>query len=152
MFGNIGGVRSKLGENAAGLPGTYKLGAWYNSLNFGDHRDNASGLSLADPANVAPAHALRNNFSVYAVTDQLVWKKLGTTDGAIGVFAWVMVAPPDRNLVDDFVQGGIRCKVPFAGRENDMVGLAASWAHISRNASRLDKDTIAFTGQALPVR
>ena len=145
-------MRSNQGENAAGLPGTYKLGAWYNSLNFADQRHSVSGLSLADPANVALAHARRNNFSVYAVADQLVWKKPGTTDGGIGVFARVMVAPPDRNLVDGFVQGGITYKSPFAGRENDTVGLAASWAHISRNVSRLDKDTIAFTGQALPVR
>jgi len=111
------------GDNAPGLPGIYKLGAWYNSLTFGDERHSASGLSLADPANVAPAHARR-----------------------------VMVAPPDRNLVDAFVQGGITYKAPFAERGNDTVGLAASWAHISRNASRLDKDTIAFTGQAMPVR
>ena len=61
---------------------------------------------------------------MYAVADQLVWKKPGTTDGGIGVFARVMVAPPDRNLVDGFVQGGIISSASFARRENDTVGLA----------------------------
>jgi len=140
------------GENAPGLPGTYKLGVWYNSLAFGDQRVSFTGQSLADPANVAAARSRRNNYSVYAVADQLVWKKPGTTDGGVAVFARAMGAPPDRNLVDVFVQGGVTYKAPFAGRENDTVGIAASWAHIGRNASRFDIDTIAFTGQVIPVR
>ncbi len=140
------------GDNAPGLPGTYKLGVWYNSLAFPDQRVSFTGQSLADPANVATARSRRNNYSVYAVADQLVWKKPGTTDGGVAVFARVMGAPPDRNLVDVFVQGGVTYKAPFAGRENDTVGIAASWAHIGRNASKLDADTIAFTGQVIPVR
>jgi len=140
------------GDNASGLPGTYKLGVWYNSLAFSDLRVSSAGLSLANPANTAPARSRRNNYSVYAVADQLIFKKPGTTDGGVGVFARVMGAPPDRNLVDVFIQGGVTYKAPFAGRENDTVGIAASWAHIGRNASKLDTDRIAFTGQAIPVR
>ena len=139
-------------DNAPGLSGTYKLGVWYNSLVFGDQRFSASGLSLANPANVAPARARRNNFSVYAVVDQLVWKEPGRADGGVGVFTRAMVAPPDRNLIDAFVQGGITYKAPFDGRDNDTVGFAASWTHISRKASRLDADTVAYTGQTILVR
>ncbi len=140
------------GDNASGLPGTYKLGAWYNSLPFADQRVSFTGQSLADPANTAAARARRNNYSVYAVADQLVWKNPGATDGGVAVFARAMGAPPDRNLVDVFVQGGITYKAPFAGRENDTVGLAVSWAHISQNVAKLDTDTIAFTGKVMPVR
>jgi len=140
------------GENAPGLAGTYKLGVWYNSLAFSDLRFSYTGQSLANPANTAAARSRRNNYSVYAVADQLVWKKPGTTDGGVAVFARVMGAPPDRNLVDVFVQGGVTYKAPFAGRENDTVGIAASWAHIGRNASKFDTDTIAFSGQVIPVR
>lgn len=140
------------GDNASGLPGTYKLGGWYNSLSFSDLRVSSTGQSLADPANTASARNRRNNYSIYAVADQLVWKKPGTKDGGVGVFARVMGAPPDRNLVDLFVQGGVTYKAPFAGRENDTVGIAASWAHIGRNASKLDTNTIGFTGQVIPVR
>jgi len=140
------------GENAPGLPGTYKLGVWYNSLAFSDLRFSYTGQSLANPANTAAARSRRHNYSIYAVADQLVWKKPGTTDGGIALFARAMGAPPDRNLVDMFVQGGVTYKAPFAGRENDTVGLAASWAHIGRNASKLDTDTIEFTGQVIPVR
>ncbi|GAC1343023.1 MAG: carbohydrate porin [Acetobacteraceae bacterium] len=134
------------GDTAPGLAGTYKLGAWYDSQPFADQHLSATGLSLASPANTAPARSRRNNYSVYAVADQLVWKKPGTTDGGVAVFARVMGAPADRNLVDVFAQGGVTYKAPFVGRENDTVGVAASWAHIGRNAAKLDADAIAYSG------
>ena len=57
----IGEVQSSIngGAGVAGLPGTYKLGAWYNSNQFADQRYANDGLSLADPARYrgpAPAH------------------------------------------------------------------------------------------------
>ena len=38
------------GDHAVGLPGTYKIGAWYNSNAFADQRLDIDGLSLSDPA------------------------------------------------------------------------------------------------------
>ena len=38
-----------------GLPGTYKLGAWFDTAKFPDQRFDTMGLSLADPAKYAPA-------------------------------------------------------------------------------------------------
>ena len=150
----IGEVEYSLnsGDKAPGLPGTYKLGAWYNSLPFADQRYSFTGAPLGDPANAAAPRSLRNNYSVYAVMDQLVWKKPGTPDGGVAVFARAMGAPPDRNLVDVFVQGGVTYKAPFPGRENDTVGVAASWAHVSQRAAKFDSDAAAFTGQPIPVR
>jgi porin len=139
-------------DNAAGLPGTYKIGVWYNSLAFADQLFSYTGQSLADPSNMAAALRHRNDYSGYAVVDQMVWKRPGTKDGGIGVFARVMGAPPDRNLVDVFVQGGVTYKAPFAARVNDTVGFAVSWAHISPDATKLSADLVAFTGQAGPIR
>ena len=143
---------SNQGDNATGLPGTYKIGVWYNSLPFADQRFSYTGLSLADPSNGAAALHHRNDYSVYAVVDQLVWKRPDTKDGGVGVFARAMGAPPDRNLVDVFVQGGVTYKAPFAARESDTVGFAVSWAHISPDATKLSSDLVAFTGQASPIR
>ena len=140
------------GDKAPGLPGTYKLGFWYDTLPFADQRFSSSGLSLANPANTAPARTVRNDYSLYAVMDQLLWKKPGTADGGVAMFIRAMGAPPDRNLVDLFVQGGVSFKAPFAGRENDTVGAAVSWAHIGYDAAKLNSDQAAFTGQPIPVR
>ena len=74
------------GENATGLPGTYKAGVWYNSQNFADQRRNATGASLADPAGTASiGRNRRGNYSLYAQGDQLVFRKPGTKDQGIGV-------------------------------------------------------------------
>ena len=150
----IGEIQYSLnsGDNAPGLAGTYKLGAWYNTQPFADQRFGRTGLSLADPANTADPRTRRGDYSVYAVADQLVWKKPGTPDGGVGVFARAMAAPPDRNLVDAFVQGGVTYKAPFAGRDNDTVGAAVSWVHVSQRVAKLDSDRVAFSGQAGPVR
>ena len=141
------------GEAAQGLPGTYKLGAWYNSQSFPDQRRDALGQSLADPALVNPTgRSRRGNYSVYAVADQLVWRKEGAKDGGIGVFARAMGSPGDRNLLNVYLEGGVTYKGPFEGRDNDTVGLAVGYARFSDTASKLDSDTAAFTGTIIPVR
>ena len=139
-------------DNAPGLAGVFKLGGWYDTLPFADQRVSYTGQSLANPANRAAALTRRNDYSIYAVADQFVWKKPGTPDGGVAVFARVMQAPPDRNLVDVFAQGGVTYKAPFEGRENDTAGIAVSWAHIGRNAAKLNSDAAAFAGRTLPVR
>lgn len=108
------------GEGAPGLPGTYKVGAWYNSNAF------ASPFS-------ADVRAARGNWSVYAVADQLVWRPAGARDGGIGVFVRAMGAPGDRNQVNVFVDAGATYKGVF-GRDNDTVGLGVGWARISGTA------------------
>ena len=140
------------GEHAPGLPGIYKVGVWYDSQPFADQRFSATGQSLADPANTAGARPRRNDYSAYAVADQLLWKRPGTTDGGVAVFARAMGAPADRNVVDWFVQGGVTYKAPFLARPNDTVGFAVSWGHVGQNAAKFDSDTLAFTGRAIPVR
>ncbi len=140
------------GEHATGLPGTYKLGAWYNSQNFPDQRFRSNHLSLADPFTTAAVRFRRNDYSVYAVADQTVWREAGVKDGGVGVFARVMGAPSDRNLIDVYAQGGVDYKGPFAGRGNDTVGLALSYAHISDRTTRLDRDRAAFADLPLPIR
>ena len=140
------------GDGATGLPGTYKLGAWYNSQNFPDQRFRSDRLSLADPFSTAAVRFRRNDYSVYAVADQTVWREAGVKDGGIGVFARVMGALSDRNLIDMYAQGGVDYKGPFAGRDNDSVGLAVSYAHISDRTSQLDRDRAAFSALLLPIR
>lgn len=139
-------------DNAPGLAGTYKIGGWYNSLSFADQRFSYTGQSLGNPSNTMAALLHHGDYSVYAVADQFVWKKPGTKDGGVGVFARIMAAPPDRNLIDSFVQAGISYRAPFTGRDNDTIGLATSWAHISSKAAKLDSDRAKFAGQPIPIR
>ncbi|WP_425605753.1 carbohydrate porin [Paraburkholderia translucens] len=121
----------------AGLPGTYKLGFWYNSNHFADQGFDTSGLSLANPASNGVPTSHRGNYSIYAVADQMVWRPEPDSPRSLGVFARIMGAPGDRNLVDLSVNAGVTLKAPFKGRDNDAVGLALGYAKIGAHAQDL---------------
>ena len=143
-------------ESASGLPGTYKFGAWYNSNTFADQRRSQLGTSLvAFGSNVgalAPqARLRRGNWSVYAVADQLIWRRGDTKDQGIGVFARLMGAPGDRNLINFYAEGGFTYKGAVPSRPSDTAGIAVAYARISDTASKLDSDTASQDG-VTPIR
>ncbi len=140
------------GEDAAGLPGVYKFGAWYNSQNFADQRRNANGQSITPLTLDAIGRNRRGNYSLYAVADQLVWRPAGQKDGGIGVFVRAMGVPGDRNLVNVYVDGGATWKGLIPGRDSDTLGLGVAYARISDTASKLDSDIAVATGSAYPIR
>jgi porin len=136
----------------AGLPGTYKLGFWYNTEQFADQRLDNTGLSLANPASTGIPQSHRGNYSFYAVADQMVWRPSADSPQSLGVFARVMGAPGDRNLVDLGVNAGVTLKAPFKGRDNDVVGLAVGYAKIGSHAQDLASDTASLTTPGYPSR
>ncbi|WP_199540678.1 carbohydrate porin [Paraburkholderia kururiensis] len=129
----------------AGLPGTYKLGFWYNTQRFDDQRFDNTGLSLANPASTGTPASHRGDYSFYAVADQMVWRAGPDSPRSIGVFARLMGAPGDRNLVDFGMNAGVTLKAPFKGRDNDVAGLAVGYAHIGSHARGEASDAAAFT-------
>ncbi|WP_027796182.1 carbohydrate porin [Paraburkholderia acidipaludis] len=106
------------------LPGTYKLGFWYNSDSF------------ADQQNSSIQH--KGDYSFYAVADQMIWRPDPDEPRSIGVFARVMGAPSDRNEVSVSANLGIVMKAPFAGRDNDSVGLGLAYIKVSNDAAAAD--------------
>lgn len=116
------------GENPDGLPGTYKLGAWYHSRTFD------------------PSETRRGDWSVYAVMDQLVYRPAWAKDGGAGVFLRAMGAPGDRNEINMFVDGGVTYKGAF-GRPDDTIGLGVGWARVSETG-RTGETVLELTYQA----
>ena len=139
-------------EPPQGLAATYKLGAWYDSGAFPDQRFDDTGRSLADPASDGQPQLRRHNFSVYGVVDQMIWRPDPKGQRSIGVFARVMGAPADRNLISFSANAGVDLKAPFEGRDDDTVGLGYGVAKVSGRASDLDRDTVFFTQTARPIR
>ncbi|MBN3847329.1 carbohydrate porin [Paraburkholderia sp. Ac-20342] len=135
-----------------GLPGTYKIGVWYNTNSFADQRYDNLGLSLANPASTGVAANHHGNYSIYAVADQMVWRPDPDEPRSLGVFARVMGAPGDRNLVSLAANLGIVLKAPFKGRDNDSAGLALTYIKIGNHVNGLDQDTLAFNGGPYGVR
>ena len=76
---------STSGKHDDRLPGTYKIGAWYNNERFGDLRFDTAGRSLADPATTGVPRVHRGDVSLYAVADQTVWRASPGSSKALGV-------------------------------------------------------------------
>ena len=88
---------------------------------------------------------------MYATADQLVWRRGGSIDQGVGVFARLMGAPGDRNLINYYAEGGVTFKGAFASRPADTAGIAVGDARISDTAAKLDSDIRAQDGTT-PVR
>ncbi len=135
-----------------GLPGTYKLGFWYDTGWFPDQQFDTNGLSLADPNSTGVARMHHGNYSLYGLVDQMIWRPDPKGARSLGLFLSLTGAPADRNLVSFSADGGVVLKAPFSGRDNDTVGAGFGVAKVSGAASALDQDIAAFAGAAYPVR
>ncbi|WP_433696449.1 carbohydrate porin [Paraburkholderia phenoliruptrix] len=140
------------GPARVGLPGAYKIGIWYNNGRFADPRYDGNGVSLASPASTGVAANHRGDYSFYAVADQMIWRPNPGEARSLGVFARVMGAPGDRNLVSLAANLGVVLKAPFAGRDNDSAGLALSYIKVGSHARGIDQDNLAMSGGPYGVR
>jgi porin len=140
------------GATRGGLPGTYKIGLWYNNGPFADPRYDSNGVSLASPASTGVAANHRGDYSFYAVADQTIWRPNPGEARSLGIFARVMGAPGDRNLVSLAANLGVVLKAPFAGRDNDSAGLALTYIKIGSHTRGIDQDNLAFSGGPYGVR
>jgi porin len=125
------------GEKDTGLPGTYRLGVWYHSGKFTNYSDAPSN----------PGAQVFNNYSFYAVADQLVWRQGEKSDSGadparqrgIGVFARIMGSPSPQNQISFAASAGVVWKGPFDARQDDQIGLGVNYALIGnayRNQAR----------------
>jgi porin len=141
-----------VGTSNNGLPGTYKIG-WYNNGRFDDQRYDNTGIPLANTAlSTGTPQSHHGDYSLYAVADQMVWRPDPDEPRSIGVFARVMGARGDRNLISASANLGVVMKAPFAGRDNDSVGLALTYIKVGSHARGFDQDSLALQGSPYAVR
>ncbi len=140
------------GHRAAGLPGTYKLGFWYDTGSFPDQEFDDTGLSLANPASTGIPRMHKGNFSFYGVMDQMVWRPDPQGPRSLGVFLRAMGAPAQQNFITMSANGGLVLADPLPGRDNDQLGLGFGIVKVSGAKSALDQQTAFFTGMPYPVQ
>ena len=140
------------GKHAMGLPGVYKVGAWYATADFADQHFglDASGsvITLADGAVTGPLNH-SGNWGVYGVADQMVWRGAASS---LNLFVRGGVSPSDRNLVSYYVDGGAGLKGPLPGRPDDTLTFGMAYAKISRDAVSLDQDNLVMNTPPYAVR
>jgi len=157
----IGQVRFDYAIDIGGRPlaGNFTPGAWKHYGSFDSQRFTAEGHSIADPDGSGIPAKLRGNYGIFAVIEQVLYRppevKENSTSASIpGVTAFGRIAysPPDRNLIDLYLDGGVGFVGFVPGRPLDRFGVAAAYMRISNTARNLDIDTQAFTGVKSPVR
>lgn len=136
----------------AGLPGTYKLGGWFDTARFNNQRFDSAGRSLADPASSGIGGQLRSNFSLYAVIDQSIWRPDPAGPRLVNVFLRAEGAPSDRNVIEFGFNAGITVKALLPGREDDTFGIGYGLAKVSGAAVGLDRDIAFYSSAPYPKR
>jgi porin len=130
------------GKDAVGLPGVYKLGAWYATADFNDlhYGLDASGtqVSLGVDSNATPL-THKGNSGIYGVADQMVWRG---KESSLNLFLRGGFAPSDRNLVSYYVDAGAGLKGPLPGRPDDTLTFGVAYAKISKDIAAVDQDTV----------
>jgi porin len=140
------------GNDNRGLPGTYKLGAWFDTAPFLNPRFDTAGLSLAAPNSTGVPQMVPTNFSIYGVVDQAIWRSSANSSQVLSIFLRPMGAPDDRNLISFSVNGGATLNAPFQGRDKDTLGVGFGMARVSSFDSALAQDTAFYTGTPIPIR
>jgi porin len=140
-------------QNNNGLPGAYRVGAWYHtSAHFADQRFDNTGLSLANPLSTGIPLEHNGDWGIYGMVDQMLYRVPGTDAQGLSAFARAGGVLNDRNLIGFYADGGFVYQGLMAGRPNDKVGVAAAVARIGDNARGLDADTGFYGNFFYPVR
>ncbi|MFD2142712.1 carbohydrate porin [Ancylobacter oerskovii] len=138
--------------NAGGLPGTYKLGAWYNSETFDNLATASNGVSLASPLSSGVPAGETGNYAFYAVLDQSLWREPGTDGQGLSGFARATFTPlGDRNEIDWYVDFGLAYTGLLPGRDSDVIGIGFAYAHMSGSLADLARAANAASGAADPI-
>jgi porin len=125
----------------APLGHTYRVGAWYDSEKFADQQIDMHGLSLADPDSSGQPLLHHGDYSVYAVADQMLWRRSDNPNQSLSVFGRVMDTPQgDRNLIDFSLNAGLVYHDPLPNRPDDTIAVGLGYAHVSDRAQALDRD------------
>jgi len=121
--------------SASGLAASYKIGAWFHS-----------GPFPSPPGNTMP-QTHQNDAGLYLVADQALLHTGGDTGRLISVFARLAIAPSDRNEVSLDGDAGVNFTGFIPGRDDDVIGVAASIANVGTSEAVLE---VTYHGQITP--
>ncbi|HUU66961.1 MAG TPA: carbohydrate porin [Methyloceanibacter sp.] len=122
------------------LPGAIKLGGWNHFGSFEHQRVDVGGELIAVTGN--GGKPLENDWALYGIIDQLVWRKPGSEDPqGVSIFTRFAGAPDDRNLVDFYFDAGFTFTGMIPGRPNDALAIGFAYTGISDEASAFDVDS-----------
>jgi porin len=132
------------------LPGNVKVGGWNQ---FGTLHSQPFGLRAPTVAATFNSVPIKSDWAIYGIVDQLAWRVPNSSiPKGVGLFARVIGAPGQQNIVDFYADGGITFSGMIPGRADDKLGIGLAYSGISNEAHALDVESgrpIALTYEAL---
>ena len=131
--------RTNQGAGVGGLPGEIKVGGWFDTVP--DQKAAAS-----QPW----------NYGFYFVADQALYRvpqpvsapavddngkqtpAVPSTEKDLGMFTHIAFAPRNSSLMNFYIDGGLNYKGLFPTRDNDVLGVAFAYGHLTNNPQEND--------------
>jgi porin len=127
-IGEIGYIHNQE-KGSTGLPGTYKIGGYYDSEDFTD---------LSNPLR---KHA--GNYGLYVLVDQMVYREGGPeSHQGLTPFAAFTFAPSDRNTLPFYFFTGLVYHGLFPGRDSDVTAFGLAYGKFSDDLSGQDFEMV----------
>jgi porin len=118
------------------LPGSVKVGGWNQ---FGTLHNQHFGLGAPTVAVTFNSVLIESDWAVYGIVDQLVWRVPDSRiPKGIGLFARLIGAPGQQNLIDFYADGGITFTGMMPGRADDKLGIGLAYTGISSEVHSFD--------------
>ncbi|MCY6381885.1 carbohydrate porin [Hoeflea prorocentri] len=137
----ISEVGVNVGNRASqtGLPGTYKVGGYYDTERLTNLQTGASE---------------RNTWGIYAMGEQMLYSM--DDSYSRGLWAWLALsyAPPDLNEIMFMAAGGLSYVGPFNSRPEDSLSFIAAMGVFSKHLAGQTAETILevnYRAQILPA-
>ena len=139
------------------LAGNFTPGGWYHTGQFDDQRFTAQGALDCRSQRDRYRRKTSRQFRSFAVVEQTLYRPPSVTEKGVSAsvpgvtaFARIAYSPPDRNLIDLYLDGGIGLSGLVPGRPLDRFGMAVAYMRISDSARNLDRDSQFFRRPAEP--
>jgi porin len=124
------------------LPGGYKFGIWGHSGEFESNFEDEDREPFVVSGDEPRVHS--KNFGVYAAVEQMLWREKGE-QGVTG-FARAGASPEDRSLFELVVDGGLTWQGMIPTRDEDILGIGATYARLSKDIRRREELDAATNG------
>ena len=71
------------------------------------------------------------------------------TDKGLGIFTHIGFCPPNSSLINFYIDGGLNYKGLIPTRDNDVLGVAVAYGHLSNNPKNAEENS--FPGYEIAI-
>lgn len=121
------------GQSGSGLPGTYKIGAYYNSSPTPNVLTDVNGSSAGFTG--APFATNNGRWGAYAMADQTIYRPQGSGDGGLRVGGLAGIGDRQTSQYGYFLADGGLYQGTFRSRKSDFVSFSAAYVRTNPRLS-----------------